>query len=283
MSPLFALSLAAMSAAPSHQGGPVAVIVVRRTSVDVKSANALADWVADLLGRAGVAVEPPVETGRRLSALGVKDTTRCGGRKACVLELLRQLERPAGVALSISQVGSDRSVVLEALRASDGAMLAKDAAVLKAGDALDAAAIDSVAHALVKEWPAQPKVDVPVAQTEPPKPVEPQKPAEPALVPKPAEPPVVVAPGLEPIPEPRSHAKQVVLVAASVVAAGVAAGFAAGAFSAKGQLAASQDGRSPYMGSEGQKLANAANLRGTVAASVGGLAVVLAVGAVVTW
>src|SRR5262249_43354272 len=114
MGPLFALSLAALAAAPVHEGAPVAVLVVRRTSVDAQAANALGDWVAQLLQRAGVAVEPPDETARRLSALGVKDTTRCGGRRACVLELLRQLERPAGVALSISQLGSDRSVVLEA-------------------------------------------------------------------------------------------------------------------------------------------------------------------------
>ena len=270
------------SAAPSERGGSVAVVVVRRTSVDAAQARALAESVAELLRQAGVAVEPPAETLRRLGALGVKDTTKCGGRKACVLELLKQAEFPAGVALSVSQLGADRSIALEALRVSDGSVVAKDAVVLKKDEPLPEAAVASLARELVKQWPAQKAEPAPVAVREPPPPA------------KPVEPPPVPAPVVEPpqpqhivldevAPAPKSHVPGIILTTAAVVAAGVAAGFAGGAFTARGQLMQSSNGLSPYSGSEATTLANAANQRGAIAGGAAGVAVALGVVAVIAW
>jgi hypothetical protein len=276
---LGALAGLLLLAAPSeHEGGDVAVLVVRRTSVDAPQARALAESVASLLSKAGVAVEAPAETVRRLGALGVKETTQCGGRKACVLELLRQLERPAGVAVSVSQLGGERSVALEAIRASDGAVLAKEAAVLKKDEALDERVVASLASALIKQWPAQAPV---VEPPPPPKPVAltpAPKPAEPA----PAPAPEVFAPAPEPN-APRSHVPGIVVTAAAVAAAGVAAGFLGGSFTARGQLLQTNAGRSPYTGSEAQRLADAANMRGGIAGGAAVLALGLGITAVVIW
>jgi hypothetical protein len=288
MAPLFVLAAATLLASPPRESNPIAVLVVRRTSVDAEHARALAETVATLLEKSGVAVEPPAETLRRLVALGIQDTTQCGGRKACVLELLRQAECPAGIALSVSQVGAETSVALEALRARDGSVLAKDAMILKRGETLDAASVTSIARVLAKAWPAQPKADAQVAAGEPaPRPVEPApKPVEPApvLTPKPVEPmaaAVVAQP--EPATASRSHVGGIVTLAAAVVAAGVAAGFAGGAFSARGQLEQNNGALSPYRGSEAQMLANAANQRGAIAAGAGVLSAGLVVTAVVVW
>jgi hypothetical protein len=271
--------LLVLAAPAEREGGDVAVLVVRRTSVDAQQAHALAESVATLLSKAGVAVEAPAETVRRLGALGVKETTQCGGRKACVLELLRQLGRPAGVAVSVSQLGGERSVALEAIRAKDGAVLAKEAAVLKKDEALDERAVASLASALIKQWPAAaPVVEAPAPEPKPVALTPAPKPAEPA----PAPAPEVFAPAPEPI-APKSHVPGIVLTVAAVAAAGVAAGFLGGAFTARGQLLQSNAGRSPYTGSEAQQLADAANMRGGIAGGVAVLALALGITAVVIW
>src|SRR5262245_47482855 len=110
-----ALLLLALAAAPERSSS-VAVLVVRRTSVTPDEARAFAEATVAVLKRAKVSVEDPSESLRRLKALGVDDPTVCGGRKACLLELAKQLEVGALVAISAAALQSERSVVFEAWR-----------------------------------------------------------------------------------------------------------------------------------------------------------------------
>jgi hypothetical protein len=279
------LLVAALSAAPEPAGpttGAVVVLVVRRTSIDVAQGQQLAATAAAVLRKAGVAVEDPTESMRRLSVLGVTDPTQCGGRKACVLELLKQLECSAAVALSVSQVGQERSVAFEAWRTKDGALISKDAVVLKPDAMLDAASMGPFARVLAKAYPLETPPAAaggselkPLAQT-PPVALTP----EPKVDTVPAA--VVVAPA--PAPAPRSHVPGITLAVAAVAAASVAAAFGGAALTASERLnGGTSAGISIYQGSEAQKLASASNQRATVSGIAAGATVVLAVGAVLVW
>lgn len=79
----------ALSATPSS----TVVVVTRRTAVSPADARALAVGVTKSLKQAGLEVTWDADAAaRRLSSLGVKDTSSCQGRKACVQEFGRQLD-----------------------------------------------------------------------------------------------------------------------------------------------------------------------------------------------
>jgi len=190
MAPLV-LGLAVAAADPT-----VAVLVVRRTSITTDEGRVFAEQAVAALRAASVEVEEPAESLRRLSALGVTDPTACSGRKACVLELARQLEVGAVVAISAAMLQGERSVVLEAWRAKDGTQIAKDAVVLPANAPLVPEHLRAVSRALAAAFPAV-KREAPVAVAEPVKPVAAPPVAEPVkpevVKPPPEEPPPVKA------------------------------------------------------------------------------------------
>lgn len=261
--------------------GEVAVLVVRRTSVTVPEGRALADAAFAALKAKAVAVEAPQESLRRLSSLGVSDPTVCTGRKACVLELAKQLEVPAVVSISAAQLQGERSVVLEAWRTADGVLIAKDAVVLKAGAPLLPEHVEAVTRALAAAYPAAP---VKAA-------AEPVKTAVVELKPEPKPEPVVTVPPEAVTPGPatpsRSHVPGILVAGAAIGAAAVAIGLGASALSARGELGRTttvgQQTVSVHSGSQAQALADRGNLHGGVAAGLAAAALAFGVTAVLVW
>jgi len=273
MTPLVLLALAA---APEQRSSSVAVLVVRRTSVTPDEARAFAEATASVLRRAQVAVEEPSESLRRLRALGVDDPTVCGGRKACVLELAKQLEVGALVAISAAALQSERSVVFEAWRTADSTQLAKDAAVLKAGSPVVAEQLTAVARALSAAFGAK-AADAPVARAEPVAPA-PVAPVPPAVQPRPE----LTEPPPAPPPE-RSHALSYATAALAVAAAAGAVGLGVAAANARSQVLANEGGVSMLRGSQAQALAGQHDVFAGVAGGLGAAALALGVVAVVAW
>ncbi|MBL8951501.1 MAG: hypothetical protein JNK82_12025 [Myxococcaceae bacterium] len=249
------------------------MLVVRRTSVTPDEARGFAEAAAAVLERAGVAVEKPVDSLRRLKALGVDDPAACSGRKACVLELAKQLEVGALVAISAAALQGERSVVLEAWRTADSTSLAKDAAVLKAGAPLEQ--LTAVSAALAAAFPAK-RVDAPVARVEPVPP--PTLAPAPAPV-EPAKPVVVEAPS--PAPE-RSHVITYVAAGLAAVAAGTAIALGVSAAEARARVRRGEP-TSDLTGSQAQALVNQHNTLAPVAVGLGAATAAFGVIAVVTW
>ncbi len=182
----------------------------------------------------------------------------------------------------MSQVGQDRSVAFEAWRTKDGALIAKDAVVLKPDATLDAASMAPFARVLAKAYPLDAQPDA--ADDPGLKPLADGPPA--SLAPEPkvdtAQAGVVVAPA--PGPAPHSHVPGITLAIAAVAAASVAAAFGGSALGASERLnGGTSSGISIYSGSDAQKLASASNQRATVSGIAAGATVLLAVGAVVVW
>lgn len=277
------LLLLALAAAPveSPRSGEVAVLVVRRTSITNDEARAYASAAVAALRAAGVAVEEPAESLRRLSVLGVDDPTVCAGRKVCVLELAKQLEVGAVVAISAAALQQERSVVLDALRL-DGTSMAKDAAVLKAGAPLLPEQLMAVSRALAPLFPAKaaatepPKKDAPVAALEKTTPVTP-KPEAPASRVELTQPP----------PAERSHAVSYVTGGLAVAAAVTSVALGVVAFGARSQATSSMtvngEQVSSLPASRAKELAGQANTLGAVAGGAAGVAVALGVVTVFTW
>ncbi len=278
MTPLLLLALAA--APESAHGDKVAVLVVRRTSVTPEEGRAFADAAAAVLKGAGVAVEEPAESLRRLGVLGVTDPTVCTGRKACVLELARQLEVGGIVAISAAALQQERSVVFEASRVADGSSLAKDAAVVKAGTPVLAEHLAAVSRALAAAFPR--KADAPVVEKR-------ADPVAPAPPPRPEKEKVVVdsQPPLPPPQAEHSHTATFVSGGLAVAAAVTAVVLGAVAMNARSQatgtMTVNGEQVSALPASRAKELAGQANGFGAAAAGVGGLALALGVVAVVTW
>lgn len=271
-----------------HAGdAQLAVVVGRRTSVTSADAHAFARSVSTQLGQRGVPVKLDADAARTaLTRLNVKDAAACNGRKACLTELGRQLGVAWLVALSVAQVGSDRSVALDLLEVSTAAVAEREAVILPPGAVLSAESfagfVERVKGRLSPSpTPAPALVDRPLV--EPP-------PAPPPLV---AEVPVVpVAPvGVTapvPAPEaPRNRTTSVVLgvaAGAALIAGGVllASGLSARADATRTELVDGER-RSPWTAGEAQARAGAANGLIGVAAGVGAVGLGLGVATVVTW
>jgi hypothetical protein len=201
-----------------------------------------------------------------------------------VLELGRQLEVGAVIAISVAQLGSERSVVFEVWRTKDGAQLAKDATVLQAGAPLPASAVTALVKALASQFPAKakPKPDAPLAEPVP-APVPTPLPAPPP----PSKPQVIVdQPSQRPSPG-HSHAPSFVTGGVAIAAAIASIAVGASALSARAQFTTTMtvNGQqvSPYSATQARALAQSANLQGGIAAGAAGVALAMGVVAVVLW
>lgn len=265
----------------------LAVVVGRRTSVTPADAHGLARSVSAQLAGRQVPLKLDADASRAaLVRLGVKDAAACSGRKACLTELGRQLGVAWLVSLSVAQVGSDRSLALDLLQVSTGAIAEREAVILAPGATLAADAFSAFAERVRQRVaPAAappPVVDRPVVEAPPPPPplVSP-----PVVTPPASTAAVQVAPST---PEPpRSRAAPVVLgiaAGASLVAAGVlvASGLAARSEAYRTERVGDEQ-RSPYTASEVQARAGAANGQLGVAGGVGAVALGLGVAMVLTW
>jgi hypothetical protein len=271
-----ALSLAWVLAAADPSA---AVLISRRTSIPPKEAQELAQQLSSRLVSAGVPLKLDADQARsQLSRLGLSDSAQCAGKRGCVIELGRQLGVSHVIAVSISQIGSDRSIAVELLEVEKGDVLEKDAVIVGLGAALEADAVAAfgsktrarLAPAVVEA----PKVEVP-----------PEPKPEPKLVPKEPPPPAVV---VEPGPPPKSHTPQLVLGAGAAVAAVAAVVLLASGFSARSdanRTTTAPDGslRSAYSGSEALSRLHSSDTQLGIAGGAGAIAVGLGAAVVITW
>lgn len=265
------LSLAAADA-------DVAVLVGRRTSVSPAEAQALSQTISTHLTSARVPLKFDADAARAsLSRLGLKDASACNGRKACITELGRQLQVGWVISLSLSQVGSDRSIALELQRVADGVVPEKEALILATGARLTADQLTGFAARVRTQLGLS---DTPVAEVTPPPVVKP-----PPVVIEPPPPPVVVAPAQPPAP--KSHVTSLVLAGAAVVALAVGTGLLISGLNGRAAAYATTevDGtlRSPYTASEVQRRAGAASVELGVAGGAAAVGLGLGVGAVIAW
>ncbi len=239
------------------------VLVGRRTSLSQAEAEVLSRTISTHLTGARVPLKLDADAARAsLARLGLKDASACNGRKACVTELGRQLQATYVIALSLSQVGSDRSIALELLRVSDGVVLEKEALILATGANVTADQLAGFSTRVLTQLGVS---DKPVVEP-PPVPV--------------VKGPLVVVKEPAPVtlttipPPPKSHVTSIVLGGAGVVALAVATGLLVSGLNGRAAAYATTAGpdgalRSPYSASEVQRRAGASGVELGVA---GGLA-----------
>lgn len=253
-----------------------AAVLARRTNVSGAEANSLAAQAAAALSADGVPMLPDAELARRLTRLGLKDASTCGGKTACLTEVGRQLKLDWLVSVSVSRLENDRSVALELLKLSAGTVVEKESLLLPAKTKLTADLLEGFSQ----------RVKLALGLVTPP-PVEPPKPPDAPVVTKlePVKPPDVVIPAP---PPPRSHRTSFVLGGAAVAALGTAAALLAVGLSTQASLStgtSNPDGRlrSELTGSEAQARANAAGLQLGLAGAAAAVGAGLGTAAVVTW
>lgn len=272
------LSLLAALALSAAEPPKVVVFLSRRTGVPAPDAAALVLRVADAGKRDGWTLGWEPKAGDdELKRKGLKDSTACSGRRACLAELGRQLEASFVVAVSTGQIGADRSVAVELFRVADEQVQAKDALVLTPNAELNAELLrpflEGARPLLV------PPPEPPVEPTPPPTPPPSLLPTQPSAPP----PAIVVAP---PPPPPKSHGAGLALLAgggATLVAGGVALGFG---LDERARALARLPGdptRSPLTASEAQGHADTANALLGVSVALAATALGLGLGAVLAW
>ncbi len=259
----------------------VAVLVGRRTSVSPAEAQTISQTISTHLVNARVPLKLDADAARAsLSRLGLKDASACNGRKACITELGRQLQVGWVISLSLSQVGSDRSIAIELLRVSDGVVPEKEAIILATGANVTAEQLTGFAGRVRTQLGIS---DKPVTEITPP-PVVVVKPPPPVVT-EPVQPPVVVAPVA---PPPKSHVTSFVLGGVALAALAVGTGLlVSGLTGREAAYATTQapDGtlRSPYTASEVQRRAGASSVELGIAAGAAAVGLGLGVGAVIAW
>ena len=255
-----------------------AVLVGRRTSVSQADAVLLSNTISGHLKAAKVPLKLDADAARAsLAQLGIKDASACNGRKACLTELGRQLSAPYVLTISLSQVGSDRSVALELLRVSDGVVLEKEALILATGALITADQLAGFSARVVTQLSLG---DRPVV--EPPPVKEPMVIAP--VVKDPPPPPIVIAPVA---PPPKSHVTSFVLGGAAVVALAIGTGLLVAGLNdrAEAYRTTEQEGslRSPYSASEVQRRAAAGGVELGIAGGLAAAGLGLGTAAVITW
>ncbi len=280
--PMLCLQLA-LTAAPSS----TVVIVTRRTAVSTGDARAVAVLVTKGLKQAGLEVAWDAEAAaRRLASLGVKDTSNCQGRKACVQEFGHQLDVAVVVGVSVSEVDTDRSVALEAVRVADGVVLARENLLYAKTGAPPSDQLTLFQTHLKAALPGAAKSE-PVATDTPAQPVAQPKPALAPAAPEPV--PVPTAAAAEPpVAPPRSHTAAFVTGGAAVLTLAAAVTLGVLAFSARADLSrgtALPDGRtaSALTGSEANAVSRRANNQFYAATGCAAATVALGATAVVLW
>ncbi len=252
-----------------------AVLVGRRTSLNAVDAQVLSQAISTHLVSARVPIKLDADAARTsLSRLGLKDASACNGRKACVSELGRQLAVAYVISLSLSQVGSDRSIALELLRVEDGVVLEQEALILGPQAKVTADQLASFSARVLTQLG-----DRPVVETPPPR----VKVSEPVVK---TEPPPVIIPPLPP-PPPKSHVTSFVLAGAGVVALGIATGLLVSGLNGRAEAYRTSeiDGvqRSAYSASEVQRRAAAGGVELGIAGGLAAVGLGLGTAAVITW
>lgn len=252
------------------QAPTLTVVNTRRTGATLDEGLGMATRVATLLGDAGVPIALSANAAAaKLTGLGTKDPGICQGKKACELELARQLEVKVLVTVSVARLGADVGVGVQALRADDGAALATDSLLLVGKSRLLAEQLEPFVERLREGLGLKAP---PTAQAPPP---------PPSLVPK-AERPVVLP---APLPPSRSesHVAGVTLLVgagACVVAAVVLGVLAANAAAETGRL---ENGHSAHSYEGSRQWASRANGLITATTVTSGAALALGAGALFTW
>lgn len=262
--------LAVLSAAPAS---PTAVVLVtQRSEVSDKDAMALALEAQRQLTAAGVRVEPTANALKQLAKLSFVDTSTCAGRKVCVSELGRMLKVEVVVGLSVADLDEDRAISVEALRISDGVVVAREQLVFPRKKAMPAKALQAFAAALLA--PALPAVQEPT----PPIAVD-----APLLLPPPPPPPALTPtpPPAEPVlVAPVTRTRTLPIVALSAAGAATVAGVVLLAVHLVNRNALTP---ATLTYPEAQAIAARANVTLVGAAACAGLAAALGTTALVTW
>jgi hypothetical protein len=267
------VALAVLAADPAP---PTSVVLLgRRTSVSVAEATALTARVASALEANGVVLStPPDAASSALKRLGFPDSSSCGGKRECLVELGRQLQVEWVFAVSVTKVEKDRSVGLELIHVADGTSPEKDAAVLAPKADLTPDLLAGFSKRVLDRWkPAQ--ADTPAVVMVTPT----ERPPPPPDLPPPPPPPVPEAP--------RSHVASWVLLGVGVAALAVSGVFLATGLGARGSIyEAERD-----MGRQVSRLtfaeATAQNQRANtsfiLSGVLGGVALALGTVAVIAW
>jgi hypothetical protein len=291
------MSVLVLSALPALVAAQpsAAVLLSRRTAVSAADANAVTLQVAQALETAQVPLLEGPEAARRLARVRQKDATLCGGKPACLKELLKALEVPWLVLVSVAQVAEDKSLAMELFDGTQGTVVEVESVVLSSWKAIGPDLLDAFARRVaLRVSPPKPESTKPL-QAEQPAEVKPKMPFEvPAA--KPADAPVATA--LAPVevqaapvpPEPpkKSHAASWVLGGVGLAALATAGVLLGVGLSSWGSLSAGNrlpDGtvQSDLTGAEAQARASSASAQLAIAGGAAAVAVGLGVAAVLTW
>jgi hypothetical protein len=246
------------------------VVVGRRTSVSQADAQAMAQTLSTQLVAEKVPLRLDADSAQAaLARLGVKDPSACNGRRACLVELGRQLSAPQVISLSVSQVDTDRSIAFELLDVADASVLEKDALILPAGTLPGAEQFAPFIAKLKARLPT-PGPDAPLVEA-----------------PRPRVEPVVQTPLLvvAPLPPaPRSRVVPVALGVGAVVALGVATALLVTGLNTRADAYRTDGmGHSPYSASEVQTHAASGAVQLGVASGLAAVGLGLGTTAVITW
>ena len=286
----------------------VAVSLSRRTSVATGDANAVTSQVAKSLEGAGVPLLDSGETSRRLARVRQKDATLCAGKPACLKELLKSLEVPWLVLVSVAQVAGDKSLGLELFERESGTVVEVESVVLPSWKAISPDLLEAFAQRVWKRTggaaegakaPDGTKTGEPVKNADAAKPGDATKPGDPVKTDatKPQDAPVAttltptdatVTDTLPPTKPSKSHATSWVLGglgAAALVTAGVLLGLGLSSYASLSAGAPQPDGtvQSELTGAEAQARASSAGMQIGIGSGAAAVAVVLGTTAVIAW
>lgn len=277
----------------------VSVTLSRRTSVGAADAAAVTGVVWKALESAAVPVLPAAETTQRLTRVRQKDATRCSGKPACLRELLKALDVPWLVLVSVAQVAGDKSLSMELLEASTGAVVEVESLVLPSWKDVKPELLEPYAtRVLARVAPPPPLVATKPQDGQPgdaTKPVDATKPGQPGdakpgdaplattLTPKDQPPPALPAEGPA-----KSHTTSWVLGGvglAALAAAGVMLGLGLSTHGSLSQGVAQPDGtvQSDLTGAQAQARASTATLQLGLAGGAAAAALGLGTAAILTW
>lgn len=272
----------------------VSVTLGRRTSVGAADAAAVTGVVWKSLDAAAVPVLPAAETTQRLARVRQKDATRCNGKPACLKELLKALDVPWLVLVSVAQVAGDKSLSMELLDAASGTVVEVESLVLPSWKDVKPELLEPYAtRVLARVAPPPPVVATKPADAKPGdgKPAD-GKPADgtPGDAPlattlTPKDPP---PPALPPEVPAKSHAASWVLGGvglAALAAAGVMLGLGLSSHASLSQGVAQPDGtvQSDLTGAQAQARASTATLQLGIAGGAAAAALGLGTAAILTW
>jgi hypothetical protein len=260
-----------------------AVVLSRRTAVSPGDAAAVTAQVVKALEAAQVPLLDGPETTRRLARVRQKDATLCAGKPACLEELLKQLEVPWLVLVSVAQVAGDKSLGLELFEAASGTVVEVESVVLPSWNAASPELLDGFAQRVLARVVPPPQEKPQEKTVEKPPEVKPDAPVVTTLTPP--EPPPNPLP---PEPPAKSHTASWVLGGTAVAALAAAGVLLAMGLSTAGGLSAGSpqpDGtvRSDLTGSEAQARASAAGLQLGLAGGAAAAALGLGTAAILTW